>query len=77
LTGLFVSSPVGRKSEPLNSNASYAEKLGPFDEVSQGHSVLEVKTNCTKHFINWLQFLIISMFSSGLLMKLLKHQALF
>jgi hypothetical protein len=32
---LLVSCPVDRKSEHLKCDASYAQKLGPLDEVSQ------------------------------------------
>jgi len=48
----LVSFPVGRKSEPLNCDATYALKLDPLDEVSQGHSVLEEKANCIKILTN-------------------------
>jgi hypothetical protein len=42
-TGLLVIALLEEELEPLNCDASYAQKLGPLDEVSQGHSVLEEK----------------------------------
>ncbi len=44
-------------SEPLNCDASYAQKLGPLDEVSQGHSVFEEKPNCTKYLYKVSRFI--------------------